>query len=294
MTPRTLLRSAALGALATAAADTADPDFASLAGAQIFLGQTWPSQSPPPGAPPLPNQLLIYGWDEKSESVSGKTTAPQFDSVLTLVVEARVETRSPAAAALLPSQPSQAQIDLAIDGALDLLIYAVKKAICQGIGPVATALNGSPVIEEIRRIDTTGKYAETGQRMTGNGAVAFDLVFGELFEPLIPNFLDLVDALINPQAGATANVGNTGNGAVGPVTVGLGAAAGAYRVSFTSTLAFSVTMPDSTSAGTGAVGAQFRGGGLTFTVAAGDIAFAIGDGFTVFVEVQVEDYITFS
>lgn len=294
MTPRVLIRTAALGALATAAANNSDPDFAPLAGAQIFLGQTWPSQSPAPGSPPLPNQLLIYGWEEKSETVSGKATAPQFDTVMTLVVEARVETRAPAAKASLPSEPSDAAIAAAIDGALDALAFAVKKAICQGIGPAATALNGSPVVEEIRRVETASKYAESGQRMAGNGAVAFDLCYGETFEPLITADLDEAVILINPQAGALANHGNTGNGTVGPVIVGLGAEPGAYAVLFSSATAFAVTNPDSTPAGFGTVGVAFAGGGLTFTIAAGGTAFAAGDGFAVTVEVAAEDLIAFS
>ena len=293
ITPRLMVRTAALGALAAGAA-SGDPCCAPLVGAQIFLGQTWPSQSPQPGSAAMPNQLLLYGWDEKSETVSGKTTAPKFSSVLTVVIEARVETKSPAATAVLPAEPGAAAIDAAVDGALDRLTYAVKKAICQWIGSAATALNGRPVIEEIRRIDTASKYSETGQRMAGNGAVAFDLVYGEWFEPPILAFLEQATILISPQAGATSNHGNTGNGTVGPVAIGLGAEPGSYLVAFTSPTAFTVTLPDGSAGGSGTVGASFAGGGLTFAIAAGTTPFVAGDGFTVFVEVQAENYITFS
>lgn len=294
MTPRVLLRSAALGALA-AAAGSSDPDFAPLVGAQVFLGQTWPSQSPMPGQAAMPNQLLIYGWEEKSDTVSGRTTAPQFSTALTIVVEARVETKMPAANAALPAQPDPAAIAAAIDGALDALTYAVKKAVCQGIGAAATALNGGgPVVDEIRRVETASKYAETGQRMAGNGAVAFDVCYGETFEPLIPNALSELAALINPQAGAVADPGNTGNGTIGLVTVGLGAQAGGYTVALTSPTAFTVAKPDLTPAGSGTVGEPFSGGGIGFTLNAGTAPFVAGDGFSVIVQVQAEDYITFA
>lgn len=243
----------------------------------------------------MPNQLLIYGWEEKSESVSGKTTAPQFDTLLSLVVEARVETNAPAATANLPAQPNQAAIDAAIDGALDALTYAVKKAVCQGLGAAALSLNsGRPVVQEIRRVETQNKYAETGQRMAGNGAVLFEVGYGEYFEPLITAALEQIVALINPEAGAVANPGNTGNGTIGPVTVGLGAQPGNYAIALTSPTQFTVTNPDASSAGSGTVGAGFNGGGVAFVIAGGTTPFVAGDGFTATVEVQAEDYITFS
>lgn len=290
MNPATLLRTAALQALAAAAnLSPPDPDFAPLIGATVALGQTWPSQSPAPGAGPLPNQLLIYGWEQKSETVAEKTTAPQFETVLTLVIEARVETNAVAASAALPAQPSQAAIAAAIDGAVDALCYAVKKAVLQGMDAAAMALNGgAPAIDGFKSVDIANKYDGSGQRIAGNGAVAFDVQFGETFEPLIPNALDLLVILYNPEAGGVANEGNTGNGTISPVTVGLGAEPGAYAVAFTSATAFAVTAPDSSPAGTGAVGTAFSGGGIGFTIAAGTVPFVAGDGFTVTVQVPTE------
>lgn len=296
MSPDVLFRTAALGALSAAAALTPpDPDFAPLIGAQVFLGQTWPSQSSTPGAAAMPNQLLIYGWDEESETIANKTTAPQFETVLTVVIEARVEVKQPAASASLPSQPSPAAIAAAVDGALAALCFAVKKAVCQGIALSAMALNGgTPALAGIKSVKIAGKYAEAGQRISSNGAVAFELLFEETFEPLIPNALDEVAILINPEAGGLANSGNTGNGTISAVTVALGAEAGAYAVRFTSSTAFAVTMPDGSSAGSGTVGTGFAGGGLAFTISAGTHAFAIGDGFTVTVQVAAENLLNLS
>lgn len=295
MTPRTLLRQAALGALSAAAAlDPPDPDFAPLIGAPVYVGQSWPSQSPAPGSAPLPNQLLLYGWEEKSETISQNTTAPQFKTVLTLVVEARVETRTPAANAALPAVPSAMQIAAAIDGQLEALSFAVKKAVCQGLGVAVMALNGGvAALEEIRSIETADRLDDMGQRIAGNAALAFELVLTETFEPLIPNALGELVGLINPQAGAIPNEGNAGNGEVGPIAVGLGAQIGSYAIAFTSAAAFSVTAPDASAAGSGTVGAPFSGGGLSFTIAGGLVPFSAGDGFQLVVEVAAGNYVSF-
>jgi hypothetical protein len=283
--PRLLLRTAALNALATAAANTGDPDFAPIASAQIFLGQTWPSQSPEAGSGPLPAQLLLYAWEENSESLSGNMTAPKFKTTLSLVVEARTEVNAAAAQAVLPAQPSQLQIDAAIDGVLDLLCFAVKKAICQGIRVAVQSLFGKPVIEAIRSVKTTYKLSPDGQRIAGNGGVLFDLEFGEFFEPILPNALTELTILLNPEAGGVANSGNVGNGTISSVAIGLGAVPGSYAVAFTSATAFTVTPPSGGIGGSGVVGTPYSAGGLTFTITAGRTAFSTGDGFTVFVQV---------
>ncbi len=165
MSPRTLLRTAALNALAQAAsAADANVDFAPLVGAQVFLGQSWPSQSPPPGAGPMPNQVLIYLWNEKSETSADRTTAPQFETTVMLVIEARVETRTPAAEAALPATPATTAIAAAIDGLLEALTYAVKDAVCRGIQVAAMNLNpsGRPIIEGIQERRGRGQAGGDG------------------------------------------------------------------------------------------------------------------------------------
>jgi uncharacterized phage protein gp47/JayE len=88
------------------------------------------------------------------------------------------------------------------------------------------------------------------------------------------------------QAGTCAFVaiGNTGNGIVSAVAVGSGASAGNYGIALTSATAFAVTSPAGASLGSGVVGTPFTGGGLTFTVTAGSVAYVAGDGFTVSVQ----------
>lgn len=252
-------------------------------------------QSPTPGQGPLPNQLLIYGWDETSESVAEKSTNPRFDTTLGLTIEARVEVNAKAASAALPSQPSQAAVTAAIDGAIDALCYAVKKAICQGLQSAALALNnGKPVVTWIKQIQTTGRDNDQGQRVAGNGALLFDLVYGEWFEPVLTTALTELDILIEPQAGAVANAGNTGNGTISSIGLVPGAEPGTYVVLFTSATAFQVTAPDSSSAGTGTVGQPFSAGGVSFTISAGTVAFAAGDGFSVDVQVATQTIVNLS
>lgn len=291
--PRTLLRQAALSALQTAAslADS-NPDFAPLVGAQVFLGQPWPSQSPTPGDPPLPNQLLIYVFSEDSESLAGETTGPQFKTTAMLVVECRVETRTPAAQATLPSVPTGTEIGATIDARLEALANAAKDAICSGIMVAATAQNGgTPFVQGITKVECQAKITGEGQRIAGNDVLTFDLVYGETFTFLTTStLLPLTDLsiLTGVQAAAVAHVGNAGNGTISAVTVGPGAQLGDFTVTFTSATAFTVTNPDTTSAGTGTVGQVFSGGALTFTITAGTTPFATGDGYAIAVSAVVQ------
>lgn len=311
MNPRTLLRVAALQALSTAANNAGtDPDFAPLPGVQAFLGQTFPTQSPGPGLPPSPPQLLIYCWDDDAETVSDGATAPQFRTTMSLAIECRFETKALAApdtlsgtagaggafglmafglgtfGAGVPVPPIQA----AVDGVLDALMFAVKKAICGGIGVAAVGLNNNKAfIDSIKAVKTTAKYALEGQRIAANGALLFDLAYGELFEPMLGGTpLETLAVLVGGTAGAVANSGNTGNGTISAVTVGLGVLPGSYAIAFVSVTAFTVTAPDSSAAGTGTVGKAFTGGGLTFTITAGPTAYVEGDGYTVVVQVAAE------
>lgn len=86
-------------------------------------------------------------------------------------------------------------------------------------------------------------------------------------------------------ATAAAIAGNTGNGAMGAVTVGAGAKAGVYRLLIvepgTNVGTFIVEDPDGILVGTGVVASAFSKGGLSFTLADGSTDFVAGDGFTI-------------
>lgn len=96
-------------------------------------------------------------------------------------------------------------------------------------------------------------------------------------------------------ASSAAYSGNTGNGTMGSVTVGLGAKAGAYRLTViepaTNAGRFTVEDPDGIELGVGTVGSAFSAGGLSFTLADGATDFVSGDGFTITVAAGSGKYV---
>jgi hypothetical protein len=84
---------------------------------------------------------------------------------------------------------------------------------------------------------------------------------------------------------AAAAAGNTGNGAMGAITVSAGAKQGVYRLEITDVDAnageFRVTDPDGNFVAAGDVAAAFSAGGLAFTLADGATDFVVGDSFTI-------------
>lgn len=100
--------------------------------------------------------------------------------------------------------------------------------------------------------------------------------------------------LIGAAAAATAFGGNTGNGAMGAITVTGAAKRGNYKLIFTEPGAnvgtFSVFGPDGILIGDGAVASAFSAGGLAFTLADGAVDFAAGDAFNIEVTGGTEKY----
>jgi hypothetical protein len=86
----------------------------------------------------------------------------------------------------------------------------------------------------------------------------------------------------------TADAANTGDGAMGAVTVAADSKVGKYRLTIiepaTNAGAFIVQDPDGVDVGQGDVGTAFTGGGLSFTLADGATDFAAGDAFTIEVD----------
>jgi len=86
-------------------------------------------------------------------------------------------------------------------------------------------------------------------------------------------------------ATSAAAAGNTGDGAMGAVTVSAGAVVGDYKLTImepgTNVGAFTVEGPDGVEIGTGDVAAAFSAGGLAFTLADGATDFVAGDGFVI-------------
>lgn len=79
--------------------------------------------------------------------------------------------------------------------------------------------------------------------------------------------------------------GNTGNGAMGAITVSAGAKQGVYTLEITGAAAnagaFRVSDPDGVFVDDGDVAAAFSAGGLAFTLADGATDFVVGDSFAI-------------
>lgn len=95
-------------------------------------------------------------------------------------------------------------------------------------------------------------------------------------------------------AEATAYAGNTGNGAMGTITVTGRAKPGIYALTIIEPASnagtFIVQDPGGVFVGQGDVAAAFSAGGLAFTLADGGTDFASGDGFTIAVTVSASKY----
>lgn len=91
--------------------------------------------------------------------------------------------------------------------------------------------------------------------------------------------------LVAGAAVANANAGNSGNGAMGAITVTGPARVGRYRLNIIEPAAdagtFELLDPDGQLVGTGNVASAFAKGGLAFTLADGSNNFVAGDGFTI-------------
>lgn len=92
-------------------------------------------------------------------------------------------------------------------------------------------------------------------------------------------------SIVSGAATAAADAGNTGNGAMGAITVTAPAKLGAYRLVITTVAAnagtFLVVDPDGVVVDTGTVAVAFSSGGLAFTLADGATDFAVGDALTI-------------
>lgn len=86
-------------------------------------------------------------------------------------------------------------------------------------------------------------------------------------------------------ATTTAHAGNTGNGAMGAVTVTAGTRCGVYKLKIIEPAAnagtFVVFDPDGVVVSQGTVAVAFSAGGLAFTLADGAADFVAGDGFDI-------------
>jgi hypothetical protein len=126
------------------------------------------------------------------------------------------------------------------------------------------------------KVNSVAAGPVTGEARPTAGEEGEHIVFKNLVDSTAA-----VSILVPPAtASAVAELGNVGNGTIGAVAIN-GSVAGAYAVTLTSETAFNVTGPGATAIGSGTVGVEFVGGGLTFTITAGATPFAADDAFTV-------------
>ncbi len=94
---------------------------------------------------------------------------------------------------------------------------------------------------------------------------------------------------------SAADGGNTGDGAMGAITVGSGAQPGDYTLTIIEAAAnagdFQVVDPQGDVIGVGTVGVAFNFGGLSFTLADGAADFVVGDKFTITVAAGSGKYV---
>jgi hypothetical protein len=98
-------------------------------------------------------------------------------------------------------------------------------------------------------------------------------------------------------ASSAAYAGNTGNGAMGAITVSAGAKVGDYKLTITEPGSnvgnFIVEDPDGKFVGQCDVATAFSAGGLAFTLADGVTDFVAGDGFTITVAAGDAKYVPY-
>lgn len=123
------------------------------------------------------------------------------------------------------------------------------------------------------------KIVTTNATLTGAAALKRGAVLGKT---------------ISAGTASSAAGANTGNGAMGAVTVAGDAQPGTYQLKITKAAAnagdFEVTDPLGQLVGLGTVAVVFAGAGLSFTLADGATDFAVGDSFLISVTAITEKY----
>lgn len=129
-----------------------------------------------------------------------------------------------------------------------------------------------------------GKYAGEAIVSEANGTRSREKITVLSGEGVLSAMTVLGRVLVGAGSSA-AFAGNTGNGAMGAITVGAGAKAGVYKLVIiepgTNAGRFQVEDPDGIVIGVGTVAAAFSAGGLSFTLADGGTDFVAGDGFDI-------------
>ena len=142
---------------------------------------------------------------------------------------------------------------------------------------------------------TEGKYAGEFIASEANGSRSRKTLTIKALVVLIA--AQVIALLFRGAASAAAVAGNTGDGTVGDITVGIGGKLGAYVLTIvepgTNVGDFIVEDPDGINVGAGAVASAFSGGGLGFTLADGDADFIAGDQIVITVAAGTGEVVAF-
>jgi hypothetical protein len=124
---------------------------------------------------------------------------------------------------------------------------------------------------------------ETGNRITRSCADSAGIGFGKAVFRSTTDHNCTATQTLTAEAAALGT--NTGNGAMGAITVSAGAKPGRYTLTFiepgSNVGTFIVLDPDGIQIGDGVVAAAFSAGGLAFTLADGATDFVSGDSFAI-------------
>lgn len=189
------------------------------------------------------------------------------------------------------SMRSRDQETVTVEGAVALPSGTVlgRRAVAGSAASVTASIAGTTMT-----VSAVGSGAVTvGQTLSGSGVTAGTKVVRQLTGT--PGGIGTYEVSASQTVASTtvtgagavaaAFAGNTGNGAMGAITLSAGAKAGTYKLVMIEPAAnagvFAVEDPDGIIIGRGSVAAAFSAGGLAFTLADGATDFVAGDGFNI-------------
>lgn len=127
--------------------------------------------------------ISVFTLFSRREGTPATHTAPQFDETITLTVEVAVD----------------GETDPKVAATIDTLCEQIEEALLQSV----TWLRG---IQGIPATSTEIRLNSTGDKRTAGGAIAIEIVLGEIFEPVIADKLlsagvgvDVIDPAADPN-----------------------------------------------------------------------------------------------
>lgn len=205
---------------------------------------------------------------------------------------------------LLSSQDTLSRDEVTVDRSAAALVAGTvmgKKTVAGSAASVTGSISGTTLT-----VTAVGSGALTvGQTLSGSGVTAGTKITalgtgtgGTGTYTVSASQTASSTTITAAGAVASAFAGNTGDGAMGAVTLSAGAKPGTYKLVVvepaTDAGTFVVEDPDGKFVGRGTVAVAFSGGGLTFTLADGTANFVAGDGFNIVVGANSGNYAAYA